>query len=94
MTAREQFDFVSATGVESAILLTPEEIAAVTGYKKPALQVQELRAQGFFRARRNVLNRVVLERAHYEAVCAAAAASSTAAGERPQVASPFSTQRR
>ena len=40
------------------------------GYKRPADQLKELHRQGFYRARRaRVSGRIVLERAHYEAVC-------------------------
>lgn len=35
-------------------LLTAEEVAALTGYALPGKQVQELRKQGFWRARRQV----------------------------------------
>ncbi|HYC00407.1 MAG TPA: hypothetical protein VEA35_06840 [Ramlibacter sp.] len=56
------------------LLLSPDEIAAVCGgYVQPAKQLQELHRQGFFRARRStVTGAVILERAHYEAVCAGA----------------------
>lgn len=52
------------------LLLSPEEVASLTGYRQPAAQLAELRRQGFHRARRNPAGTVVLERAHYEAVCA------------------------
>lgn len=53
-----------------SITLTADEIFALTGYRQPAAQLEALRKQGFHRARRNVAGAVVLERAHYEAVCA------------------------
>jgi Domain of unknown function (DUF4224) len=52
------------------LLLTPEELLALTGYRRPAAQLAELHRQGFARARQDRIGRVVLERAHYLAVCA------------------------
>lgn len=52
-----------------SITLTPAEIEGITGYRRGAEQLDELRRQGFYRARRDRLGRVVLERAHYDAVC-------------------------
>jgi hypothetical protein len=54
------------------LTLSPDELQAITGYAQPAKQVEELRRQGFWRARRNMAGSVVLERRHYEAVCAGA----------------------
>lgn len=54
-----------------SICLTTDELIALTGYHQPARQVAELRGQGFWRARHKD-GRVILERAHYEAVCAGA----------------------
>ena len=61
------------------LLLSPDEIAAVCGgYVQPARQLEELHAQGFHRARRSqVTGAVILERAHYEAVCAGATKPAT-----------------
>lgn len=53
-------------------LLSLAEISEITGYVQPCKQVEELKRQGFWRARRNPAGAVVLERAHYEAVCAGA----------------------
>lgn len=89
MSARDQFDFGNPVQVPNGLLLSSVELQEMTGYAKPALQLKVLLAQGFYRARRNALNRVVLERAHYEAVCAGAATSISISRERPQVASPF-----
>lgn len=50
--------------------LTPAEIEAITGYRTPSRQLQTLHARGFSRAYRDRLGRVVLERPHYDAVCA------------------------
>ena len=56
----------------SSIILTFEEIQELTGYAQSAKQLAELKDRGFWRARLNAGGRVVLERAHYEAVCAGA----------------------
>ena len=55
--------------MREAITLTPDEIEAVTGYKRAADQLKALESRGFYRAFLRA-GRVVLERAHYEAVCA------------------------
>ena len=52
-----------------SLILSFEELVHLTGYRQPAAQLNNLKAQGFHRARRNALGSVVLERAHYEAVC-------------------------
>lgn len=52
------------------LILNTDELELLTGYKRPSDQVRELQRQGFHRARRNRLGDVVLERAHYDAVCA------------------------
>jgi hypothetical protein len=62
------------------LILSAEEIEELTGYKRPCDQVAELHRQGFCRARRDRLGRLVLERAHYLAVCAMEQQS-----ERPRV---------
>lgn len=55
----------------SAPILTTIELEQITGYKRPADQLDELRKQGFYRARRSPTSgHVILERAHYDAVCA------------------------
>jgi hypothetical protein len=53
----------------SSIVLSPEEIEAITQYKAPGLQLAELRRQGFYRARIGRKG-VVLERGHYDAIVA------------------------
>lgn len=56
-----------------SITLSPDELVALTDYKDPAKQLQELIRQGFYRARRAPrTGKVVLERAHYDAVCSGA----------------------
>jgi hypothetical protein len=53
-----------------SITLTPEELVNLTSYKQAATQLAELHRMGFWRARRSRLTgKVILERAHYEAVC-------------------------
>lgn len=54
------------------IVLSDDEIVEITGgYTQPARQIEELHRQGFVRARRGAASgRVIVERAHYEAVCA------------------------
>lgn len=52
-------------------LMTSEDVRRISGgYTQPAKQLAELHRQGFWRARRaRVTGDVILERAHYEAVC-------------------------
>jgi len=58
--------------VTPPLCLSPEEIAELTaGLRQPHAQAERLKADGFWRARVQ-RGRVVLERAHYEAVCAGA----------------------
>ncbi|MCK9687356.1 hypothetical protein [Scleromatobacter humisilvae] len=71
------------------LLLTAEEVSAVTGYVKPALQVRELHKQGFIRARVNVRNEVILERAYFDAICRGVAVATQAAPERPRIVPPL-----
>jgi len=71
------------------LTLTPEQILELTGYRQPAAQLAELHAQGFYRARRNALGEIVLERAHYDAVCAGhQAAPAAPAAPLPQLRPP------
>ncbi|MCX7660864.1 MAG: DUF4224 domain-containing protein [Caldimonas manganoxidans] len=51
------------------LILSPEELVILTGYRRASDQLAELHRQGFCRARRDRLGNVILERAHYEAVC-------------------------
>lgn len=55
----------------SDLLMTAEEVRRISGgYSQAAKQLEELRRQGFWRARRaRITGEVILERAHYEAVC-------------------------
>lgn len=65
------------------LILSGDELAALTGYQRPAEQLAELRRQGFDRARRDRLGRVILERAHYLAVCGGACEPRTPALRAP-----------
>lgn len=69
------------------LVLSRSELHQVTGYKRPGDQLAELRRQGFYRARfSKVLGEVILERAHYDAVCAGRALA--AEPDRPRVRIP------
>lgn len=50
------------------ITLTDAELHALTGYRRPADQLRTLHARGFHRAWRGPTGRVIVERAHVEAV--------------------------
>lgn len=66
--------------------LSAPEIQKLTGYAQPARQLHELHRQGFYRARRSPTTGVViLERAHYDAVCAGARQESTPRVRPPQL---------
>lgn len=50
-----------------------DELVEITGYRQPAAQLRNLLARGFWRAcRAPMTGAVILERAHYEAVCSGA----------------------
>ncbi len=54
-------------------ILEPDELQRLTGYRRPSDQLAELLRQGFYRARRSPSDgTVILERPHYDAVCAGA----------------------
>lgn len=68
------------------ITLTDDELHEVTGYRQPAAQLRALHARGFWLARRApITGRVILDRAHYEAVCAGADRGPTQTRPRPQL---------
>lgn len=72
------------------LTLSPAELQQVTGgYKRAGDQLRELHRQGFHRARLGrVTGQVILERAHYDAVCAGAVqAGSERSRERPTLRS-------
>lgn len=81
-------DTVGMTETEATppLLLSDEEITALTGYKRGDVQLADLHKQGFLRARRNAMGHVVLERAHYEAVCAGYYGSTQRGMETPKLA--------
>lgn len=54
---------------ESGIKLSEAELFAITGYELPCKQLNVLHGRGFHRAYIARKGGVVLERAHYEAVC-------------------------
>lgn len=68
--------------------LDEQQIAKLSGgYTQPRRQLEELRARGFWRARLGRDMKVVLETAHYEAVCAGALppAAPSAQNNRPTI---------
>lgn len=76
--------------VTDALILTESEIQRLTGYKRPADQLRELHRQGFHRARLATVTRnVILERAHYHAVCAGVQQANA-----PKVRAPMVRQAR
>lgn len=72
-----------------ALLLSDTEVEALAGgLTQPRRQLEELRARGFWRARMGRDHRVILERAHYLAVCAGATpptATNSSTRQRPQL---------
>ncbi len=66
------------------IILTNDELAGVTGYRTSKRQLSELHRQGFYRARISATGNVILERAHYDAVCA-----GDKPAKEPTVRNPF-----
>ncbi len=68
-----------------SIILTKDELCAITGYRRPADQLAELHRQGYWRARRSPLGSVICERAHYQAVNAGAAPASEPRVRKPQL---------
>lgn len=71
------------------ITLSIAELLQVTGYKRPGDQLAELHRRGFYRARLGkVAGQVILERAHYDAICAGAGQPSNDSGRaRPTLRS-------
>lgn len=64
------------------VRLTPEEVKDLAGgLVQPRRQLAELHRQGYWRARLGVDGQVVLERAHYEAVCRGALPPSAPAND-------------
>lgn len=68
------------------LLLSEAEIRKVCGgYVQPAKQLAELQRQGFYRARRARTGEVILERAHYDAICAGGRQPANEPRARPRV---------
>lgn len=72
MSAPASIDVPPAHVAAFELVLSPAELIEVCGgYRRPHEQHEELLRQGFWRARRSrVTGEVILERAHYLAVCA------------------------
>jgi hypothetical protein len=66
-----------------SFILSKEELQAITGYKPAAKQLEALHRAGFYRARLSPTGSVILERAHYDAVCA-----GTSQPQRPKITPP------
>lgn len=67
-----------------SVVLSAEDIRSLTGYRRAGEQLAELHRLGYWRARRcPITGRVILERAHYEAVASGARAPETAPRLRP-----------
>jgi len=73
------------------LILTPAELQLLTGRssKRPTSQLVELLKRGFHRAYINAGGRLVLERAHYDAVCRGEVGQA-AERKRPQITPPQS----
>lgn len=71
------------------IILDSDELADVAGYRTPKRQLKELHRQGFYRARIAATGNVILERAHFDAVCA-----GDKPAKEPTVRNPFTPQLR
>lgn len=70
---------------EPSLILTPADIELLTGYTQPSSQLAALKQAGFWRARRNALGQVVLEREHYAAVCAGRAGTDPLPDDTPDL---------
>ena len=64
-----------------SIVLSEDELMAITGYKLSTMQLEVLHRRGFYRA---FIGRkgVVLERSHYEAVARGEPATTTSVGKK------------
>jgi hypothetical protein len=65
------------------LILAPAELEALTGYRRASDQLAELHRQGFTRARRSHAGGVILERAHYLAICTGRAPEAPAPRVKP-----------
>ncbi len=69
-----------------SLILSDAELQSLTGYKRANEQIPELQRQGFFRARQSkATGAVILERAHYEAVCTGRIAANESRAKEPMV---------
>jgi hypothetical protein len=70
------------------LILSADELQALTGRssKRPAIQLEILQKRGFHRAHINAGGRLVLERAHYDAICRGE--TGPAERRRPQITPP------
>lgn len=69
-----------------SVVLDPEELQQLTGYRRPTEQLAELHRQGFYRARRAPSDgSVILERHHYAAVCSGSTQTAPQPKVRPSV---------
>ena len=66
-----------------SLVLSDAELVELTRYRRPGEQLAELQLRGFHRARRARDGAVVLERAHFEAVCAGAVSATREPRVRP-----------
>ncbi|GAA4424587.1 hypothetical protein [Acidovorax lacteus] len=72
--------------MNTSIVLDDTEIQALTGYKRAKEQLPELHRQGFYRARQSrSTGAVILERAHYDAVCSARITANEQRTKEPTV---------
>jgi hypothetical protein len=69
------------------LILSAAELKKITGYTMASKVLAELHRQGFHRARINRLGVVVLERAHYDAVCAGVLSVTGRVEPEPKLAS-------
>ena len=68
------------------LVLSDIELQSLTGYKRAKDQIPELQRQGFYRARQSkATGAVILERAHYEAVCTGRMAANESRAKEPMV---------
>lgn len=80
---REALDIDSALPLP--LTLSQSEVQLLTGYKIPSKQLQELRLRGFSRAYQNRSGKIIVERAHFEAVAAGAAPQGPEGGDEPKL---------
>lgn len=71
------------------LVLTPDELIELTGYRQPARQLATLHRLGFHRARRGSAGQVILEREHFRAVSSGVpVAANDPSRPRPRVHRP------